>query len=85
MKEYNVEIHAQSAVEGIIQLCKKYNVKAEDIAKVKPLVFNKAFKIIGGGKAGNRHNVTTKEQANHGLPYAVAAAILDDAQTVLSG
>jgi 2-methylcitrate dehydratase len=36
-----------------------------------------AYKIIGGGEEGDKHNVRTKEEADHSLPYLLAAAALD--------
>ncbi len=37
-----------------------------------------AYHIIGGGEEGNKTSVRSKEQADHSLPYMVAAALLDD-------
>jgi len=40
--------------------------------------FDVAYHIIGGGEEGNKHIVTTKEEADHSLPYMVAVALLDE-------
>ena len=36
-----------------------------------------AYNIIGGGEEGDKTTVSTKEQADHSLPYMLAVAILD--------
>src|SRR5581483_1569253 len=35
------------------------------------------YNIIGGGEEGDKRVVSTKEQADHSLPYVLAVAILD--------
>ena len=39
--------------------------------------FDVAYNIIGGGEEGDKTAVRTKEEADHSLPYMVAAAALD--------
>lgn len=78
LRRYNAETHAQAAIQGILDLRKRYRFEAPDVESVKVETFEVAFKLIGGGEEGDRtHCVTTKEQADHSLPYAIAAAILD--------
>ena len=36
-----------------------------------------AYNIIGGGEEGEKVRVRSKEEADHSLPYIIAAAILD--------
>ena len=40
-------------------------------------IFDVAYNIIGGGEEGDKSTVSTKEQADHSLPYILAVAILD--------
>ena len=40
-------------------------------------IFDVAYNIIGGGEEGDKTTVSTKEQADHSLPYVLAVAILD--------
>jgi 2-methylcitrate dehydratase PrpD len=47
------------------------------IDEVEIVIFHTAFNIIGGGEGGDRHNVHTKEMADHSLPYLAAVALLD--------
>ncbi len=77
IKKYNAEVHSQSAIEGILEMKEKYGFKAEDILSVELETFNVAFNIIGGGEEGIKTVVRTKEEADHSLPYILAAAILD--------
>ena len=77
IKKYNAEIHSQSAIEGILEMRERYGFRAEDILSVELDIFNVAFNIIGGGEEGVKTIVSTKEEADHSLPYILAAAILD--------
>jgi 2-methylcitrate dehydratase len=77
VKKYNAEIHSQSAIEGILEMKDQYGFMAQDIRRVELAKFNVAFNIIGGGEEGVKTMVSTKEEADHSLPYILAAAILD--------
>ncbi len=77
IKKYNAEVHSQSAIEGILEMKEKHGFKPEDILGVELETFNVAFNIIGGGEEGIKTVVRTKEEADHSLPYILAAAILD--------
>ncbi len=77
VKKYNAEIHAQSAVEGILELAGTSSLRVSDVDRIDVEIFDVAYHIIGGGDEGDKTLVRTKEQADHSLPYIVAAAILD--------
>jgi 2-methylcitrate dehydratase len=77
LKKYNAEIHSQSALEGILELRKKYGLSGKEITKIEIEIFDVAYNIIGGGEEGNKIIVRTKEEADHSLPCLVAVAILD--------
>src|SRR5207244_4609597 len=77
LKKYNAEIHAQSAVEGALELRAQHTVSASDIESVQIDIFDVAFHIIGGGEEGDKTAVRTKEAADHSLPYMIAVALLD--------
>lgn len=77
VKEFNAEIHSQSAIEGILNLKAEYHLSAEDVQGVIITIFDVAYHIIGGGEEGDKTLVVTKEQADHSLPYLVAVALLD--------
>ncbi len=77
LKKYNAEIHSQSVIEAALALKARYNVRPEQIGKIELEVFDVAYHIIGGGDEGDKTMVGTKEQADHSLPYLIAAALLD--------
>jgi 2-methylcitrate dehydratase len=77
LKKYNAEIHSQSALEGILELREEAALEPSRIARVDLEAFDVAFNIIGGGEEGDKYTVERKEQADHSLPYMVAAALLD--------
>jgi len=79
-KRYVAETYAQSAVEGIIELATEHDVPPEQVERVGLETFAGAALIIGGGE-GDRYEVTTKAQADHSLPYMLAAALLDREMT----
>jgi 2-methylcitrate dehydratase len=78
VKKYNAEIHSQSSVECILELKHEHGLAVSDIQRIEIGIFDVAYNIIGGGEEGEKVTVRSKEEADHSLPYIVAAAILDD-------
>lgn len=77
VKKYNAEIHSQTAIEAILTLLQRYHFSSTDIKRVDVEIFDVAHNIIGGGEEGDKSIVSTKEQADHSLPYILAVAVLD--------
>lgn len=77
LKKYNAEFHSQSAVEGILALKEEHGLEAADIDTIEIEIFDVAYHIIGGGEEGEKTEISTKEEADHSLPYIVAVALLD--------
>jgi 2-methylcitrate dehydratase len=77
LKKYNAEIHSQSAIECILGMRRKFGIKPEGVKRVKVRIFDVAYNIIGGGEEGKKVDVSTKEEADHSLPYILAVALLD--------
>ncbi|MEF8812421.1 MAG: MmgE/PrpD family protein [Halovenus sp.] len=75
-KRYVAETYAQSAVEGIIELAEREEVVHGDVEEIRLDTFAGAKLIIGGGE-GSRYEVETKAQADHSLPYMLAASLID--------
>lgn len=75
-KRYVAETYAQSAVEGVIELAEREDLDGDDVESIHLETFAGAKLIIGGGE-GDRHDVETKAQADHSLPYMLAVALLD--------
>lgn len=78
VKKYNAELHSQSTIEGVLELKREYQFTGVDIRRIEIEIFDVAYNIIGGGEEGEKITVHTKEEADHSLPYIVAAAILDN-------
>lgn len=77
IKKYNAEIHSQTAIEAVLTLLRQYQFSSTHIERVDVEIFDVAYNIIGGGEEGDKTTVSTKEQADHSLPYVLAVAILD--------
>jgi 2-methylcitrate dehydratase len=78
LKRFNAEIHSQAAIQGVLDLKRRHQFCGAHVERIEIETFDVAFNIIGGGEEGDKTNsVTTKEQADHSLPYVIAAAILD--------
>jgi 2-methylcitrate dehydratase len=77
IKKYNAEFHAQSALEGVLELREVHHLRADEIERIEVEIFEAAYHIIGGGEEGNKLHIQTKEEADHSLPYMVAVALLD--------
>ncbi|HUZ61527.1 MAG TPA: MmgE/PrpD family protein [Hanamia sp.] len=76
-KKYNAEIHSQATLEGIRDLMMTYHFSPKNISRIVLNTFDVAFNIIGGGEEGAKKNITTKEEADHSLPYMMAVLLLD--------
>jgi 2-methylcitrate dehydratase len=76
VKKYNAEIHSQSTVEGILEL--NDVIDSSNIQRIEIEIFDVGYNIIGGGEEGEKVSVRSKEEADHSLPYIIAAAILDN-------
>lgn len=79
-KRYVAETYAQSAIEGIIELAEDHDIDHEQVERIHLETFHGAALIIGGGE-GDRYEVQTKAQADHSLPYMLAAALIDRQMT----
>src|SRR2546430_14809793 len=55
----------------------RHGIHAENVARVEVDAFKQVHNIVGGGEAGDRTFVASKEQADHSLPYLCAVALLD--------
>lgn len=79
IKKHNAEIHAQTAIEAALDIRAQPGFRSEAIRGIRLETFAVAYHIIGGGEEGDKHLVRTKEEADHSLPYMLAAALIDGA------
>lgn len=77
IKKFNAEIHSQATLEGLQDLMKEHQFDPSEIESIVLNTFDVAFNIIGGGEEGGKKNIRTKEEADHSLPYMMAAVLLD--------
>jgi 2-methylcitrate dehydratase len=77
VKKYNAEFHSQSVLEGVLELRSAHDIQSQDVERILIDIFDVAYHIIGGGEEGDKRQVRTKEEADHSLPYMIAAALLD--------
>jgi 2-methylcitrate dehydratase len=77
VKRYNAEGHTQSVLECLLGMRDEHRIRAADVVRVEVDAFKQVHNIVGGGEAGDRAEVGSKEQADHSLPYLCAVALLD--------
>ncbi len=77
LKKFNAEIHSQSAIEALLELRSEHGLRADEVERIELDTFQVAYDIIGGGEEGSKHEIQTKEEADHSLPYLLAVAMLD--------
>ncbi|MFZ2145086.1 MAG: MmgE/PrpD family protein [Xanthobacteraceae bacterium] len=77
IKKYNAMIHTQSAVHCMVELVGQRKVDASKVVSIEADVTRMTYDFSGGGLYGMDKVVTTKEQADHDLPYLLAVAMLD--------
>jgi 2-methylcitrate dehydratase len=77
VKKYNAEFHSQSALEGMLELRAAHRLQPQEIECIELDTFDVAYHIIGGGEEGDKQHISTKEEADHSLPYMLAVALLD--------
>src|SRR5581483_10627654 len=75
--KFNAEIHSQSAIEALLELRSSHRLDPGQVQRIGLDTFQVAYDIIGGGEEGSKHEVDTKEEADHSLPYLLAVALLD--------
>lgn len=74
IKFWPAEYHSQSAIDAALQLREQIG-DWRKIARIQIATFNAAVEIIGGEP--EKWRPTTRETADHSLPYCVAVALID--------
>jgi 2-methylcitrate dehydratase len=77
VKKHNAEIHSQSALDAALDIRSHAGFRSDAIRSIHLRTFAVAYSIIGGGEEGDKRTVRTKEEADHSLPYLIAAALVD--------
>ena len=80
-KKYMAGTVAQTQLDGLADLLAEEDLTADDITRIDVDTYKRAKIIMGGtgeeGESGDRHQVQNREQADHSLPYTMAALALD--------
>lgn len=80
IKKHNAEIHSQSALDAALEIRASLAADGLSVRAIKKIAlrtFDVAFSIIGGGEEGDKRSIRTKEEADHSLPWMLAAVLLD--------
>jgi 2-methylcitrate dehydratase len=77
IKKYNSIIHSQSAIHCMLELRRQNKIDPASVVSIQADVFQLCYDFTGGGLYGIDKTITTKEQADHSLPYLLAVALLD--------
>ncbi|HLJ57226.1 MAG TPA: MmgE/PrpD family protein [Chthonomonadaceae bacterium] len=80
IKYYPAEYHSQSAIDAALELRNQIPGGADAIERVTIETFNAAVEIIGGEP--EKWRPTTRETADHSLPYCVAVALREGRVTL---
>jgi 2-methylcitrate dehydratase len=76
LKRHNAEIHAQSALDALLEVREGHGLSGREVESIEVKTFREAYTIIGGGE-GDPYRVDGKDQADHSFPYVLAVAALD--------
>ena len=74
MKSVPVEALMHSPLSAVFSLCRSHRLTPDTIAEIRVEVIARAVDILGDPA---KYRPTTRETADHSLPYAIAAAITD--------
>jgi 2-methylcitrate dehydratase len=82
IKYYPAEYHSQSAIDAALTLREQLPGGPDSIGRITVETFDAAVEIIGGEP--EKWRPTTRETADHSLPYCVAVALIDGKVTLNS-
>lgn len=75
-KKFMAGTHAQTAIEGLLEVIEQHAIDPTDIDRIDIEAYRSAKHVMGGGE-GDRHAPRNREEADHSIPYTLAAAALD--------
>lgn len=73
-KAFSTEALTHQPISAALTLCRAHSLAAEDVAEVRVETTRRGADILSDP---SKYQPTTKETADHSLPYVVAAAIAD--------
>jgi 2-methylcitrate dehydratase len=76
IKKDIAEVHSQTAIEGVSGLQEDHGIEPGEVEAIEVETYERVNFIMGGG-AGDKHDVRTREPADHSLPYVLSVVLLD--------
>ncbi len=73
-KAFPTEALTHQPISAALQVCQEQNLAAEDISRILVETTARGADILSGP---SKYQPTTKETADHSLPYVIAAAVAD--------
>ena len=73
-KAFPTEALTHQPISAAMQVCQEHNLAAEDISQILVETTNRGADILSDP---SKYQPTTKETADHSLPYVIAAAVAD--------
>jgi len=80
MKAYPIEALSHASRTAMMKIVKKHNISADDVTEIKVEVIARAADILGDP---HKYRPTSKETADHSLPYSLAVGLVDGMVTPL--
>src|SRR5947199_4858752 len=80
MKSFPIEALSHSPLTAMMKTIKENNIKARDVKEIKVEVIARAADILGDP---HKYRPTSKETADHSLPYCMAVGVVDGMVTPL--
>ena len=80
MKSFPIEALSHSPLTAMMKTVKENNIKADEVKEIKVEVIARAADILGDP---HKYRPTSKETADHSLPYCMAVGLVDGMVTPL--
>jgi 2-methylcitrate dehydratase len=80
MKSFPIEALSHAPLTAMMKTLKEHNLKAEEVREIKVEVIARAADILGDP---HKYRPTSKETADHSLPYCMAVGLVDGMVTPL--
>ena len=80
MKSFPIEALSHAPLTAMMKCVKENNIKADQVAEIKVEVIARAADILGDPA---KYRPTSKETADHSLPYSLAVGLVDGMVTPL--
>lgn len=80
MKSFPIEALSHAPLTAMMKIVKQHNVSADDVVEIKVEVVARAADILGDPA---KYRPTSKETADHSLPYSLAVGLVDGMVTPL--